>query len=238
MKDHTHARPDAFGREMAASYDNHQRLMAPIYDNLHYLIRVVLSGMPEDARILSVGAGTGTEILRLAEAFPRFSFVAVDPSAEMLAVCRSRLQEMGVADRCRFVHGFVGDIPSSNKFDAALCLLVAHHVSRDERRQLVAGVAERLEPKGCFIISEISFDDASDQSGNLLEKWKSLVRLTGAPEEKVQILPKLFREHLSVLSPADAEDVLVTNGFEAPIQFFQALLIRAWYARKKGEMPE
>jgi len=233
VHNHHEHRPGSFGEEMATSYDDNCRVMTPIYDNLHFLIRAVLDDLPKNATILSVGAGTGTEIIRLAGFFPEFTFVAVDPSREMLAVCRERLRAHGLLERCTLVHGHIEDVSQEVTFDAALCLLVLHHTPETVRQTIVKGIAGRLKPRGRFIVAELSYDDSTSQFGDLLDKWIAVLRITGTAEKKARALPALFKEHLSVLSPVAAENLLVANGFEQPVRFFQSLIMLAWFAQKR-----
>lgn len=62
--------PSFFGRDVADAYDARNNALAPISNNLHFLLRLVLADLPVDARVLCVGVGTGAEILSLASAFP------------------------------------------------------------------------------------------------------------------------------------------------------------------------
>lgn len=229
---HEHSKLDSFGKDRAKFYDQNNGHLVPINENLHYLIKILLSDLAPNSKILCVGAGTGSELVKLAEAFPKFTFVAVEPSESMLEVCRDKLQKLNLLDRCKLICGYVGDVPETNDFDAALCLLVLHHTSLEDRTKIVSGVSKRLRHAGYFICAEISYDSSSSLFGGLMEKWKALIRRSGSPEEKIQDLPKMMREHLFVQTPSEVEDMLVTNGFSNPIQFFQALLIRAWYAQK------
>lgn len=227
-----HSKLDSFGKDRAKSYDQNNGHMIPIYENLHYLIKILLSELAPQSKILCVGAGTGSEIIELAEAFPTFTFVAVEPSKSMLDVCHEKLQKLNLLNRCELICGYIEDVSETNDFDAALCLLVLHHASLEDRTNIVAGVSKRLKTKGLFICAEISFDLSSNTSDDIMEKWKSMIRRSGASEEKVQNLPRLMKEHLFIQAPSEVEHMLVTNGFSSSIQFFQALLIRAWYARK------
>lgn len=65
--------------QQAADYDRQWAKMAPIRKNLYYLLESVFAGLPADARVLCVGAGTGTELAHLAAKFPGWRFTAVEP---------------------------------------------------------------------------------------------------------------------------------------------------------------
>lgn len=72
--------------DAARVYDERNRQLAPIADNMHFLIRLILKNAPMRARVLCVGVGTGAEILSLSKSFPEWTFVGVDPSTGMLDV--------------------------------------------------------------------------------------------------------------------------------------------------------
>src|SRR3546814_12995816 len=56
---------DALFDQQAAGYDTQWARMAPIRESLHFLLETVFAGLPDDARLLCVGAGTGAEIAHL-----------------------------------------------------------------------------------------------------------------------------------------------------------------------------
>lgn len=76
--------------QQAATYDQQWTRMAAINNGLYFLMESVLASLPKAAHILCVGAGTGKELIYLAERFPQWLFTAVEPSAAMLNVCRQR----------------------------------------------------------------------------------------------------------------------------------------------------
>ena len=95
---------DALFDQQAAGYDARWVRMAPIRDSLLFLIDTVFATLPDDAHVLCVGAGTGAEIGHLARRFPRWTFLALDPSTQMIAACRARAEREGSATGRRHRH--------------------------------------------------------------------------------------------------------------------------------------
>jgi tRNA (cmo5U34)-methyltransferase len=216
----------------AKAYDEKNLQLAPIVDNMHFLIRLILKNAPKRARVLCVGVGTGAEILSLSKSFPEWTFVGVDPSIGMLNVCRERLKEAGVLDRCELVHGFVHDVPTTEIFDVALSILVAHFVKREDRLSFYQAMSNRLRTGGFLINTEISFDLNSPEYPSMLKNWETVQLLMGATPESLANLSQVLQEMLSVISPNETEFLLNQSGIQMPIQFFQAFMISGWYGIK------
>ncbi|MBY8974944.1 class I SAM-dependent methyltransferase [Rhodobacteraceae bacterium NNCM2] len=221
-----------FNREMAERYDERNSRLAPISDNLHFLMRLVLDDLPPRARILCIGVGTGADILALAEARPEWTFVGVDPSPEMLEVCRNKLRRADILARCDLVEGYVGQAPTGAGFDAAISLLVAHFVPRADRPGFYQGIHERLKPGGRLVSAEICGDLDSAEFPEMVADWARVQTLMGASLDWLQKLPETLRETLCVLSPTETERLMREAGFRLPIQFFQSFMIRGFHARK------
>lgn len=221
-----------FNREMADSYDEKNSNLAPIGENMHFLVRLVLGDLPPKSRILCIGVGTGAEILSLAHVYPEWSFVGVDPSAEMLAVCRQRLKQANVLDRCHLIHGLVHDAPEGQEYDAVLTILVAHFVGREDRVGFYKDIHDRLKPGGYYVSTEICFDLDSAELSAMLRNWERVQALMGATSDSLRKLPDTLRNSLCVLSPEKTEALLRSSGFGQPVQFFQAFMIRGLFATK------
>jgi tRNA (cmo5U34)-methyltransferase len=222
----------AFDREVAIRYDERNSKLTAITENMHFLIRLALADLPQHARILCVGAGTGAEILSLAEEREDWTFVGVDPSVEMLDVCRERLQRAGVGGRCDLVAGYVNQVPKGSGFDAVLSILVAHFVQREDMGGFYRSIHDRLKPGGYYISAEISFDLDAPGYPEMLANWARVQSLMGATADSLQKLPDTLRNMLAVVSPAETEELLVAAGFERTVQFFQAFLIRGYLGKK------
>lgn len=224
--------PDFFTQELAERYDERNSKLSSISKNLIFLTHLVLERLPAQAKILSVGAGTGNEILSLAEVQPQWTFVAVEPSLSMLNVCRRRLQEAGVLARCELVHGFAEDLPAQSEFDAALALLVGHFVKKEDRLGFYASMSDRLRPGGFLVNAELSYDLESAEFPPMLKNWESIQRLMGATPESLAGLPKQLKNVLTVLPPTQVEKLIRESGIPLATRFFQSFMISAWFGEK------
>ena len=218
-----------FTQEMAEAYDQRNAGLKPISDCLHFLTQLTLARLPDTARVLCVGVGTGAEMLSLACQRPGWQFVGVDPSAEMLAVAQQRIEQAGISGRCQLVHGYVDDV-TEEQFDAVLSMLVAHFITSHDRPAFYRTIHDRLSPGGTFVSAEISADLAAPEFPSMLEDWKQVQRLMGATEDSLAKLDTMLREVLSVASPEKTTALWKDAGLSLPIPFFQAFMIHGWHA--------
>jgi len=222
-----------FDQERASSYDERADVWAPERDALYSLIRLILAGLPADARILCVGVGTGSELIDLAQAFPQWQFTAVEPATAMLDICRRRVEESGITSRCTFHEGYLDSLPASDPFDAATCLVVSHFfMQKEERREFFNQIALRLRPQGYLISSDIVSDMSTAAYQSLLEVWLRKMKSPEVTDEHNENLRAAYGRDVAVLPPREVESMIASGGFDAPVLFFQTLLIHAWYSRR------
>lgn len=219
--------------QQAPTYDRQWAKLAPLRDALHFLLESVFAGLPEDAHVLCVGAGTGAELAHLASRFPRWRFTAVDPSAAMLALCRERAQGSGFEARCRFHEGYVETLPVEESCDAATSFLVSQFlVDREARSAYFREIARRLRPGGILASSDLASDTASAAFESLTRAWMAMMVDAGIPPEALQRMREAWRRDVAILPPSAVAEIIAASGFEAPVQFFQAGLIHAWFCRR------
>ncbi len=217
--------------QQASSYDRQWSRMAPVNGALHLLVEAVLSPLPQDARLLCVGAGTGAEILHLAAVFPGWTFTAVEPSMAMMEVLRRRAAEAGISGRCVFHEGYVDSLPPGGSFSAATAFLVSHFIlDRAERAGFFRDIADRLLPGGILVSSDLSGDMADPRCRELLEAWFRVMAGGGVPAEGVARMREAYSRDVAVLPPEEVCGILMDGGFSAPVHFLQAGMIHAWYA--------
>ncbi|WDL99036.1 class I SAM-dependent methyltransferase [Alicyclobacillus sp. ALC3] len=211
-------------------YQSDIRVLLPTYDGLHTLVDAYLRPfVPDDGRVLVVGAGGGTELITLGLAHPNWTFTAVDPAANMLASARSRTEAAGVAERVRWCCGAI-DATNPHLHDAATCILVLHFVAGDdERRTLLQGIASRLREGSPLILVSAVRDDGN---GDLPSAVHSQALYDGAIAATGQErLAAKLRQNIeqSAAIPGDRlKQLLVDTGFSEPLQFFQTYQFVGW----------
>jgi tRNA (cmo5U34)-methyltransferase len=222
-----------FDQKFASSYDKRFEKLAPMRNALHVLIRLVLSELPNDAQILCVGVGTGSELIDLAQTFPQWKFTLIEPAAPMLNICRQKALEYGIASRCTFHEGYLDSLPASPPFHAATCLLVSHFfMQQEERRNFFRQIAARLLPNGYLVSSDLASEMSSSAYQNLLEVWLRMLKYSETSAEEIEKFLTSYGRDTAILPPQEVEAIIASSGFEAPVLFFQTLLIHAWYSKR------
>ena len=219
--------------QQAEGYDACWSKTAPIRDCLHFLLSGLFADLPEDARILCVGAGTGAEIAHLADLHPGWRFVAVEPSGAMLEVCRQKARQAGFAERCTFHEGYVDSLPADQLHDAATCFLVSQFILDEaERIRFFAEIARRLKPGGLLASSDLASDVASPEYEVLLRAWMTMMASSAVSPEMLERMRHAYANDVGVLPPEKIAALIAAGGFTLPTRFFQAGLIHAWCSRR------
>ncbi len=131
------------------------------YKNL--LLQQWLPSMPDvqamlerGVSVVDIGCGMGAALMRMAQAFPKSTFVGMDAFAPQVEGANARAQEAGLADRLKF---FVGDgaekLPSS--YDVIFTFDVIHDSPRP--REAMRNIRAHLNPGGVYVMQEITSED-------------------------------------------------------------------------------
>lgn len=215
-----------------ADYDARMPRRVPGYELLHLLTMAqMVQRVPGPANLLVVGAGTGQEVLRLAQARPDWRFTATDVSADMLALARQNFAEAGIADRVRMHVGPLDTLDAGQGYDAALLILVAHFVPHDGRKQaLFDAIARRLKPSAPMLLADLMV--AADGWERPAHKHACMTQ--GLSEEAADAVLKGFESDFHPLDEAELKAVLARSGFSAPAAYFRALGFAAYATMLAG----
>jgi tRNA (cmo5U34)-methyltransferase len=216
--------------QQSATYDQQWAKLSPLREGIHLLLGSVFTGLPERSRMLCVGAGTGAEIQSLASRFPAWTFTAVEPSSGMVAVAQQRAKNHGYADRCTFHTGYLDTLPDTATFDCASSLLVSQFIlSQEDRTRFFASIANRLNAGGVLVTSDLASDTTTDAYKSLLAVWLRTMAAADVSPERVLQMQEAYSKDVAILPPQKVAALISSAGFGAPVQFYQAGVIHAWY---------
>jgi len=222
---------DTLFDQQAAGYDTRWVRMAPIRDSLLFLMETVFADLPEDARVLCVGAGTGAEIAHLARRFPRWTFVALDPSTQMIAACRQRAEREGFVERCTFHAGLVDTLPDAAAFDGATCLLVSQFLlDPGVRTAFFAAIARRLRAGGTLAWADLAWDTEAADYPAMLRLWMETMSGAGLDDGALEQIRANYARDVAILPPDRVAALAEAGGFLSPLRFHQAGMIHGWAA--------
>src|SRR5690606_29293837 len=139
----------------------------------------------------------------------------------------------GIAHRCAFHEGFLDSLTDAQPFDAATCFLVSQFiVDRDARIGFFGGIASRLKPGGVLASSDLSADVRSKEYDAQLAVWCRMMSGAGISPDAVAQMRAAYQTDVAVLPPAETAALIAAGGFNAPVPFYQAGLIHAWFATR------
>ena len=173
-----------FNEAHAARYDAQFARANVFREAIHLVTDFAFAGLPENARILVVGAGTGAEIIALAARHPGWHFTAVDPAAAMLDVFREKAAAAGILERCTVHVGYIESLPDTPVHDASTSLLVSHFLQTEgSRGAFFAEIAHRLKPGGLLVNADLAADLTDPASGPVFAAWDQMMTESGATPE-------------------------------------------------------
>jgi tRNA (cmo5U34)-methyltransferase len=214
-------------------YDNLVNKFVPGYEaifqmGLAYLRTVV----PSTAQVLIVGAGSGKELITFGQAMPDWSFTGVDPSAHMLAIARQKIAQHKLEKQVTLHQGLVEDLPTTEKFDAATCILVMHFLpDNGAKLALLSNIARRLKPSAPLLLVDIYGGPEFVKEFGLTWIWHG--RQMGLSLEQTQSLEKAHAD-FHPISEARTVTLLEQAGFEQVQRFYTALIYSGWIGTLKA----
>ena len=214
--------------EAVARYSEGPVRLVPGFHGLQRMASVLLAERcGVDARVLVLGAGGGLELKAFAEWHPKWNFVGVDPSAEMLELAARTLGPLSA--RVMLHQGYVESAPPG-PFDGATCLLTLHFVPRQERLSTLIGLRERLKPGAPLVVAHHSFPQTENEKAIWLDRYAGFAAASGVPHENARIAAEAIATRLPVLSPEQDEALLRDAGFSGFSMFYAGFTFRGWVA--------
>lgn len=212
--------------EAVARYAEGPVRMVPGFHHMQRMASLLLAErVPNNGRVLVLGAGGGLELKVFAEHHPGWRFDGVDPSAEMLGLAKRTLGPL--ASRVRFHAGTI-DVAPDGPFDGATCLLTLHFLPRNERLRTLIEIRRRLEPGAPFVVAHHSFPQAPEEKSLWLDRFAAFATAAGMPASQMRRAAEAIGDRLPALSPEEDAALLRETGFNGVALFYAAFTFRGW----------
>lgn len=192
------------------------------------MTRILLAErMPQNGRLLVVGAGGGLELEDFAQVHPGRRLDGVDPSAAMLDLAARRLGPL--SSRVTLHEGYVQDAPAG-PFDGATCLLTFHFVPIDQRLPMAAEIHRRLKPGAPFVAAHLSTEDGHGEREVWMSRYAAFLVASGVEPRQAEAARDKVQMELPILTPAQDEAILREAGFAEVQLFYVGFTFRGWVA--------
>ncbi len=215
-----------FDAQAAAGYAERPKRQVPDFESLHRMVSMLLGErVPEEGRVLVLGAGGGLELKALAEAHPGWTFDGIDPSGDMLDLAQ---QVVGpLAERMALHEGFVDAAPEG-PFDGAICLLTFHFIAREQRLETLRHLRRRLRPGAPLLLAHISFSQQEPGRSRWIARHAGYAEGKTASGAQLDNALQAMGTRLTILPPEEEEAMLAEAGFADSSLFYAALSFRGW----------
>jgi tRNA (cmo5U34)-methyltransferase len=220
----------------AEEYDSAIRSFCGAYEEIFKLSYCCLkAALPQHARVLVAGAGTGMEITEFAPLSPDWSFHGVDPSAKMLTLARKKIAERKIKNKISLVQGYVDNFDDKDGFDGATCILVMHFLKDDGAKlDLLKSIHRRLKPGAALTLVDGCGKPGSRAFKDNLKAWKEYPVMHGLEPDYVE---KAFRKTILKMVQFVPEprilELLQEAGFTNIFKYYSGFLYSGWTARKR-----
>jgi len=148
-------------------------------------------------------------------------------------VCRQRVDQAGLSSRCTFHEGYLETLPPESMHDGATCFLVSQFILDPQARSdFFRQISRRLVPGGVLANSDLSANVEADDYDAVLNLWQRVMSTSDdSAAEGLDRMKAAYAKDVAILPPASVASIIESGGFESPVEFFQAGLIHAWFAK-------
>ncbi len=218
--------------QAVARYAESPVRQVPGFHALQRMTSLLLAeSVPDDGRVLVLGAGGGLELKVFAQAQPGWRFLGVDPSAEMLKLAGATLGTL--ASRAEFLEGYIDDAPDI-AFDGATCLLTLHFLPAEQRLHTLRELRRRLKPGAPLIVAHHSIPRQTKREKlRWLQRYAAFAVSSGIvwPDSKTAAdVIEAIDARLPMLPPEQDVALLEEAGFASIELFYAGFTFRGWVA--------
>ncbi len=202
------------------------KVFLPGFATLQVIMRQLMTErLGDEASILCLAAGGGTEVDTLRKVRPLWRFHGVDPSPQMN---QAAVDLLGPNPNVTIQTGLIFDAPQG-PFDGATFMLAQHFIPDDGSKvDTLKALRQRLKPGAPMFMANHCNDKSAPDSELWFDRQDTFAVANGLDPEYARQQRKRFTISLKSVSPARDEAIMAEAGFHDISMVFAALSWRGW----------
>jgi tRNA (cmo5U34)-methyltransferase len=223
-----------FNSKRVARYEEIARKAVFGYDQLFTMALSILEvNHNEAANVLVVGCGSGMELTTFGNIMPNWRITGVDPSAKMIQLAKTKIDEYNLNERILLYQGYVEGLPEKETYDYSTLIFVLRFIPETKDKiSLLNNISKRLKPGAKLIIIDQYGDPNNEAFINMSNSWKNFMKYEGASPELVEKIFNQAGEH-SLINEQELLEILSESGFEKLNRFYNSFIHGGWIVQKK-----
>lgn len=221
-------------KDFTNKYDDLANKVVPGYQiSTELMVAHFEHELPDDAKILVVGCGTGDEIIELAKLQPKWEIIGIDLSEEMVNFAQEKVKHADLPNTITLITGDLTQLGFDTQFDAVVSKLVFIHIpSIDEKQRLFSAIYNLLKPNGLF--AYVDYFKITDEKLFLLEKevWTLRAIAKGVDPNFIYKALEEAQPRIALMSEDVILSLLKNVGFIDSYQFLKTNMLGGYIMRK------
>lgn len=199
----------------SSEYDQKVRKTIPFYECFHHqTIDLIRTINPNVKRWLDTGCGTGYLVGKAIKVFSKCRFVLVDPSAEMMAEAKKRLEGYKNVEYLNPIKTEDMDVANLEDYDVVTAIQTHHYLKREDRIKATGNCYNLLREDGIYIVFENIKPENDAVLDIQLERWMNFQLLEGRSEKEVNAHRKRFGVKYFPIKVSEHLSLLYSTGFK------------------------
>ncbi len=214
-----------FGPKVASVFDDMVSRSVPFYDEMQRMIAELAGDFAVDGtNVYDLGCSTGTTLINIDRSISQeVRLVGIDEAEEMLAKCRSKLEQAGIRNEYELVCMDLNDGPPLEDASMVVMCLVLQFIRPIYRERILHQIYRGMRQNGAFVLVEKVLGEDSLFNRLFIEHYYDMKRRHHYSELEISQKREALENVLIPYKLSENLSMLQTAGFRYTEVFFK------WY---------
>ncbi len=216
----------------AMRYDRHRQKIIPNFDIFYKTLVDLLPFKQETPfSFLDLGAGTGLLTELILNVFPNARATLIDISEQMLSIAKQRFKNRPNID---FIIMNYSENSLSGMYNAVVSAMSIHHLSHEEKAELIKKIHTILKPQGVFINADLARGTSDTLERKYQSHWKNYIDKADLSPGELDLIHRRMQWDL----PASLDfqlECMKNAGFTDVDCFYKYFNFVVYYGKKSIE---